>query len=131
MYKILHGVGVVGGLAGWLICGAGPANADATKWCAVYSGTGGTNCGFYTIEQCRATVSGIGGFCQPNQFYTGPDKANSARASVNAVEKRHQTRRPSEDHRQRAAAEERKPRVTSDQKRRTPAADRAPEDRFQ
>jgi hypothetical protein len=30
---------------------------------------GGTNCGFFTIEQCRATVSGIGGFCVPNQFY--------------------------------------------------------------
>ena len=30
---------------------------------------GATNCGFLTIEQCRATVSGIGGFCVPNQFY--------------------------------------------------------------
>jgi len=29
----------------------------------------GANCGFLTIEQCRATVSGIGGFCVPNQFY--------------------------------------------------------------
>lgn len=37
-------------------------------WCAVYSGdsVGGTNCGFSTIEQCRATVSGIGGSCEPN-----------------------------------------------------------------
>jgi uncharacterized protein DUF3551 len=54
-----------------------PANgqADPYKWCAVYSGDdagGGTNCGFATIEQCRATVTGIGGFCEPNQFYTGP-----------------------------------------------------------
>jgi len=39
-------------------------------WCAVYSNDfGGTNCGFSTIEQCRATVSGIGGFCEPNPFY--------------------------------------------------------------
>ena len=30
---------------------------------------GATNCGFLTIEQCRASVSGIGGFCVPNQFY--------------------------------------------------------------
>ena len=30
---------------------------------------GATNCGFLTIEQCRATVSGIGGFCVINQFY--------------------------------------------------------------
>jgi hypothetical protein len=44
---------------------------DPYPWCAVYSGdgAGGTNCGFLTIEQCRATVSGIGGFCAPNQFY--------------------------------------------------------------
>lgn len=41
-------------------------------WCANYSGDdagGGSNCGFSTIEQCRATVSGIGGFCDPNPFY--------------------------------------------------------------
>ena len=42
---------------------------DNTRWCAQYTGGGGTNCGFFTIEQCRATVSGIGGFCVPNQFY--------------------------------------------------------------
>ena len=51
-----------------------PANAltcDNTRWCAQYSGDAGgaTNSGFFTIEQCRATVSGIGGFCVPNQFY--------------------------------------------------------------
>ena len=52
------------------------AAADPYKWCAVYGGKagGGTNCGFVTIEQCRATISGIGGFCEPNLFYTGPDK---------------------------------------------------------
>jgi hypothetical protein len=27
------------------------------------------NCGILTIEQCRATLSGIAGFCVPNQFY--------------------------------------------------------------
>jgi hypothetical protein len=51
-----------------------PANAvpcDNTRWCAQYSGRSGgaTNCGFFTLAQCRATVSGIGGFCVPNQFY--------------------------------------------------------------
>ena len=41
-------------------------------WCAVYGGRGGggTNCGFSTWDQCMATVSGIGGFCEPNQFYS-------------------------------------------------------------
>lgn len=40
-------------------------------WCAVYGGSmgGASNCGFSTIEQCRLTVSGIGGSCEPNQFY--------------------------------------------------------------
>jgi hypothetical protein len=59
---------------------AGAATADPYKWCAVYSGRDGSNCGFVTIEQCRATVSGIGGFCEPNQFYTGPDNKFAKRA---------------------------------------------------
>ncbi|MGE5165401.1 MAG: DUF3551 domain-containing protein [Sphingobacteriales bacterium] len=44
---------------------------DPYRWCAVYSGKGGgaSNCGFLTWQQCMDTVSGIGGFCEPNQFY--------------------------------------------------------------
>ena len=39
-------------------------------WCAQYSIKGGArNCGFTTWEQCRATVSGIGGYCIENPFY--------------------------------------------------------------
>jgi hypothetical protein len=55
--------------------GVSSAHADPYRWCAVYSGDAGgaSNCGFVTLEQCRATVSGIGGFCEPNQFYTGPE----------------------------------------------------------
>ena len=51
------------------------AHADQYRWCAVYSGDrgdGGTNCGFVTYKQCMDTVSGIGGWCEPNPFYTGP-----------------------------------------------------------
>jgi hypothetical protein len=43
-------------------------------WCAQYGGGmggGGTNCGFSTLAQCQATVSGVGGFCVRNSFYTG------------------------------------------------------------
>ena len=48
------------------------AAADPYRWCAQYGGKGGaTNCYFVTLEQCRATVSGVGGFCTPNGFYTG------------------------------------------------------------
>jgi uncharacterized protein DUF3551 len=53
---------------------AAPATADPYRWCAVLGGTGdvGTNCYFMTLEQCQATISGVGGFCTPNNFYTGP-----------------------------------------------------------
>jgi Protein of unknown function (DUF3551) len=44
---------------------------DPYAWCAVYGGSmsGSSNCGFRTRQQCMATVSGIGGSCEPNQFY--------------------------------------------------------------
>ena len=50
-----------------------PARADPYRWCAEYGGSddGGTSCSFITLEQCRAAVSGVGGFCSPNQFYDG------------------------------------------------------------
>jgi hypothetical protein len=60
-------------LAAPMIAGSA-AQADPYKWCAVYSGRsggGGTNCGFVTYQQCMATVSGAGGYCQPNPRYTG------------------------------------------------------------
>jgi len=40
-------------------------------WCANYGdGGGGTNCGFSTHDQCMVTIRGMGGFCDPNPFYT-------------------------------------------------------------
>ncbi len=63
---------------GMLVAGAaiGPrAEAQNYPWCAYYSdgqGGGGTNCGFTTFEQCLATVSGIGGFCDRNTMYRPP-----------------------------------------------------------
>jgi hypothetical protein len=49
-----------------------PAHADPYRWCAQYGGrNGGTNCYFVTYEQCRAALSGNGGFCNPNPFYDG------------------------------------------------------------
>ena len=61
---------------------ATPARADIQyPWCAQHSGRdGGRNCGFSTLEQCRATVSGIGGFCERNLFYTGPAERPAKRA---------------------------------------------------
>jgi len=45
--------------------------ADAAAWCAYYNDNAGTNCGFYTIQQCQAAISGVGGYCAPNP--EGPD----------------------------------------------------------
>lgn len=52
----------------------GSSQADPYKWCAQYGRDGGRNCGFLTFEQCLATISGIGGFCERNTFYTGPER---------------------------------------------------------
>jgi uncharacterized protein DUF3551 len=71
----------------WL--GTSPASAEITyPWCAQYAdrgggqhpggiilvddGTGGRNCGFKTLEQCRAAVAGNGGRCEPNPMYVPP-----------------------------------------------------------
>jgi hypothetical protein len=54
--------------------GIEPASAEITyPWCAQYRGDrGGRNCGFWTYEQCTATVSGNGGYCETNAMYRGP-----------------------------------------------------------
>lgn len=60
------------GILASLFLAASPASADNFKWCAVTSGgMGASNCGYETLEQCRASARLEGGFCQPNQFYTG------------------------------------------------------------
>jgi hypothetical protein len=51
-----------------------PAKADPYRWCAVYGSFGGggvESCWYLTIEQCRATVSGLGGFCKESAWYDG------------------------------------------------------------
>jgi hypothetical protein len=49
------------------------ARADPYPWCAVYGSNhgGASNCYMLTLQQCREAVSGVGGFCEPNQFYDG------------------------------------------------------------
>ena len=54
-----------------------PASAEITyPWCAQYGGGrgdgGGRNCGFWTYQQCRAALSGNGGYCEANAMYRGP-----------------------------------------------------------
>jgi hypothetical protein len=60
------------------LAGSERSGAEITyPWCAQYMGGGegaggGRNCGFWTNEQCMATVSGIGGYCEANAMYRGP-----------------------------------------------------------
>jgi Protein of unknown function (DUF3551) len=53
-----------------------PAHAQYVggPWCAYYGGGGrggGSNCGFYSWEQCMAALSGNGGYCARNQWVGG------------------------------------------------------------
>jgi hypothetical protein len=46
------------------------AEAQNYPWCAIYDvGDASYNCGFVSFEQCRASVSGIGGTCMLNTTY--------------------------------------------------------------
>ena len=58
-----------------------PANAEEYPWCAQYGfrGGGARNCGFVSYQQCLATVSGIGGFCERNSFYRAPARRHYRR----------------------------------------------------
>jgi Protein of unknown function (DUF3551) len=70
----------------------GPSSGKAAeaKWCAHYGPglDGPSNCGFHTFQQCLLTVSGIGGFCEINQFYTGPDQSYTDKQYVPRRKKR-------------------------------------------
>jgi hypothetical protein len=51
-----------------------PAKADPYRWCAQYGGFGGggvESCYYVTLEQCRAAISGIGGWCRESGWYDG------------------------------------------------------------
>ena len=52
------------------------ARADG-PWCSYYV-QGGTNCGFYSYEQCMQNLSGTGGTCLRNPAY--PASAPARRA---------------------------------------------------
>ena len=48
-----------------------PASAQAQNypWCAQYAPGGSFNCGFVTIQQCMAAISGNGGSCEANPMF--------------------------------------------------------------
>ena len=60
------------------------ASADSYKWCTIES-EGGTNCGFVTIEQCRAAISGTNGLCEPKQVVP-PNLSPAAKAAAPKID---------------------------------------------
>jgi hypothetical protein len=54
-----------------LLMGVDSARAEITyPWCAQYGDRDGArNCGFSTLGQCRAAISGNGGYCEENAMY--------------------------------------------------------------
>lgn len=79
MRKLISGLAVLAALATPTLLTPSTGHADPYKYCSVTSYMGGTtNCGFTTYEQCMQTTRGMGGTCQVNQFYTGPDKDTAA-----------------------------------------------------
>ena len=62
-------LGLVTVLPSSRVLSSAEARADG-PWCAHY-GTGleGSNCGFYSFEQCQAAISGNGGRCSQNLLY--------------------------------------------------------------
>lgn len=52
-----------------LLATSGTAEAQRTgrsPYCAILSGDGGMDCSYPTLQSCLATVSGVGGACNPN-----------------------------------------------------------------
>ena len=62
--------------------GIGTAEAQRLNYpvCAVYSFRT-MSCAFNTMAQCYATVSGRGGYCEPNAWYQPPAKAKRKKRS--------------------------------------------------
>jgi hypothetical protein len=51
---------------------SGPAAAQGA-WCS--QDMNAVNCGYYTLQQCQAGVSGQGGYCIPNPWLQPPQRA--------------------------------------------------------
>ncbi len=55
-------------------------DAQSRAWCAYYSGTSSSvECSFDTFAQCRAAVSGVGGYCGANPRYLAATEEGAPR----------------------------------------------------
>jgi hypothetical protein len=62
------------------IAATGPAQAVEYPYCASGQWAGGGGCSYATLEQCRASISGVGGSCVSNPRYTAGATARPPRA---------------------------------------------------
>jgi len=65
------------------------AGAQNYPWCSNFADGAGTNCGFSTLEQCRAVIMGSGGYCDRNNLYkpTGTPAPTQRKALKNHARK--------------------------------------------
>jgi hypothetical protein len=69
---------LIGAFALLALLGATGTPANAAAWCAYYDPST-YNCGFHTLEQCRANISGVGGYCAPNYSDNRSQRRSSGR----------------------------------------------------
>ena len=60
---------VIAALAPLTLAQTEKAEAQNYPWCADYAMQGTSNCGFATLQQCHAALSGNGGYCRPNPMF--------------------------------------------------------------
>ena len=70
MRRSILSVAVLAALATVRVPAAGPATFP---WC-MKGARGGTSCYFHSLQDCQATVSGLGGWCTRNPYFRGPDR---------------------------------------------------------
>lgn len=56
------------------------AQAVEYPWCATGAWAGNGGCSYTTLEQCRASIEGVGGMCVRNPRYAPDASARTSRA---------------------------------------------------
>ena len=51
-------------------------------WCGIRGRSGGMSCYYTSWEQCRTTLSGIGGLCIQSPYYHAPPPPQPARRRI-------------------------------------------------
>jgi Protein of unknown function (DUF3551) len=69
---------VIGAVASLILAMTASVQAEGS-WCVNKGGTGSVNCGFYSFQQCRASVSGGASFCTQNGYRSQNDSRRRTR----------------------------------------------------